>query len=100
MELRPQSPRACSFIRLYIRMLALYPRAFRHEYAEQIEQLVHDRVRYDRPGQRPAVLFWFALAVDLVRSAAHLRLEQLMAPATVARYGGPLGMIGGLLWIM
>jgi hypothetical protein len=80
-------------------MLALYPRAFRHEYAEQIEQLVHDRVRYDHPGQRPGLFFWFALAADLVRSAAHLRLEQLMSPATVARYGGPLGMIGGLLWI-
>ncbi|MEX2314482.1 MAG: hypothetical protein WD628_02110, partial [Thermomicrobiales bacterium] len=86
--------------RLYSRMLALYPRAFRQEYEEQIQQLVRDRLRHDWAGQSPGTLFWLALAVDLFRSAILERMEQLMTPSTVARYGGPLGMIGGLLWII
>ncbi len=61
---RPSSPE-----RLYGRLLALYPRAFRQEYAEHIQQLVRDRVRYDQPGRRPGTIFWMALAIDLCRSA-------------------------------
>lgn len=96
-----QAPRRSpSLERLYGRMLALYPRTFRQEYAEQIRQLVRDRVRYDQPGRGPGAFFWLALGIDLIRSASLLRLEQFMSPATVARYGGPLGMIGGLLWII
>lgn len=86
--------------RVCLRLIALYPPAFRKEYAEHIQQLVRDRVRYDQPGRRPGTIFWLALAVDLFRSALLERLEQFMTPSTVARYGGPLGMIGGLLWII
>jgi hypothetical protein len=96
----PDLQRSSPMVGLYVRLLALYPGSFRREYAEQIEQLVHDRIRYDEPDQRPAMFFWLSLTADLVRSASVLRLEQLMTPANVARYGGPLGMIGGLLWII
>jgi len=94
----PRRPRVPE--RLYSRMLALYPRAFREEYAEQIQHLVRDRLRYDLHGENPGMLFWITLAIDLFRTALLERMEQFMSPSTVARYGGPLAAIGGLIWII
>jgi hypothetical protein len=81
-------------------MLALYPSAFREEYGEPIQQLVRDRIRHDLTGRNPGIGFWITLAFDLFRSALLERMEQRMSPSTVARYGGPLAAIGGLIWII
>lgn len=84
--------------RLYLRLLVLYPSAFRQAYAEQLQQLVQDCVRYDQQSRHPGVSFWFALVVDLIRTALLERLESLMTSSTVSRVAGPLAVIGGFFW--
>jgi hypothetical protein len=98
MARRPGSVRVMSLQGICLRLLTLYPSDFRRDYAEQIQQLVHDQLRYETSGERPAVRFWFALVIDLIRTAFLERLESLMTPATVSRVGGPLAVIGGLFW--
>jgi hypothetical protein len=97
LPLRPRG--SLSPERLYGRLLALYPVAFRADHGDEMRQLVRDRLRYDGPGVGPGIRFWSALYFDLLRTALLERLEQLMEPAILARYGGILGMAGGLLWV-
>jgi hypothetical protein len=98
MEQSHESIRAMSLHGLCLRLLMLYPSDFRREYAEQIQQLVRDRLRYDTPGKPPGIRFWLSLLIDLVRTALLERLESLMTPSTISRVGGPLAVVGGLFW--
>jgi hypothetical protein len=95
---RDAPARSALMERLYWRMIVLYPSAFRQAYAEQLQQLVRDCIRHDRQGRQPGISFWFALAIDLLRTSLLERLESLMTPSTVSRVGGPLAVIGGLFW--
>ena len=58
---------------LYRVLLALYPRSFRHEYAEPMVQLFGDRLR--ERGRR----VWFETAPDLIRTVPVQRMEAAMA---------------------
>jgi hypothetical protein len=57
----------------YRALLALYPRSFRHDYAEPMAQLFGDRL-HDR-GRRA----WLEVAPDLVRTVPVQRMEAVMS---------------------
>jgi hypothetical protein len=58
-------------VRLYSRMLALYPKAYRHEYGSDMVQLFADRYRDERPRGDVFrfVRFWGGMVGDLLKTA-------------------------------
>lgn len=85
--------------RAYGLLLRLYPRTFRNEYDRELRRLVRDRLRDDQPaGPGGVALFWTGMFADLARTAFQERWEQTVNVSTLARWGGPLAMLGGLLW--
>lgn len=58
---------------LYRALVALYPRSFREEYGEAMNQLFGDRLR--ELGGRA----WLETVPDLVRTVPHQRMEAIMA---------------------
>jgi hypothetical protein len=58
---------------LYRALLAIYPRSFRHDYGEAMQQLFGDRLR--ELGARA----WLEIVPDLVRTVPLQRMEAVMA---------------------
>lgn len=75
---------------LYRALLGLYPRSFRHDYGEAMNQLFGDRVR--ELGARA----WLETVPDLVRTSSHQRMEAVMASISPrARVGVLVALVVG-----
>lgn len=84
---------------LYRRLFRLFPPVFRSDYEAAMRQHVADRLRDEQPaGRRALTLFWVAMCADLVKAAAHERIEDNMTTSRLTQYGGSLALLGGLLW--
>jgi signal peptidase I len=81
-----------AFQRMYSLMLYAYPRDFRREYGEQMQQIFRDRCRELAGGEgwRPVARFAAHLTVDLVSSSAR---ERASAVWSAARKPGRRGFI-------
>jgi hypothetical protein len=93
--------------RVYHRLLALYPAAFRDQFAADMVQLFGDQLRDARRAGAPAGSFrlWINAAPDLFMTAfsEQLRRNRTMAhsltvaPSITTRALGMAGVIGGLI---
>ena len=94
--------------RIYRRLLAVYPPAFRARYAEPMAQLFADQLRDVRVAGAGPLRLWFRTVGDLFTSAAseHLRKDRTVAhsaasvPSFSARALGIAGVLAGLVLIV
>lgn len=91
--------------RLYARFLMLYPRRFRHDYGDALQQVFHDLL-HDPTVPRWRV--WLTVLMDIPGSVLPEHLADLQGGremdttrwihGTSARYGALIGLVLGVIW--
>jgi hypothetical protein len=92
---------------LYRFMLRLYPTRLRERFGDEMVQLFGDQLREARSGQgSSAAGFWLRTLGDLVTTAVSERTRtdrsvahSLVAPSTLNRVLGAIGILGGLVLV-
>jgi len=95
--------------RIYRRLLALYPAAYRDRFEAEMVQLFGDQLRDARDVGKPggSLRLWVRIVADLFTSALSERLRRnrtvahsaSVAPSVSARALGAIGVIGGVILI-
>jgi len=86
-------------------LLALYPKRFRREFAEQMQQTFRDarRSTYQRGGSGALLTLWLLTLFDLFASALRERSqnkELVMSRERLRRWAGPLTAFIGAMWVI
>jgi len=91
--------------RLYARFLTLYPRRFRHDYGDALQQVFHDLLH---DPTIPRWQAWRTVLTDIPRSVLPEHLANLRGGpemdmtrwtrSTSVRYGALIGLVLGLVW--
>jgi len=77
----------------------LYPRAFRREYASDMEQLFRDQLAEarQRPGRAPVIRLWARTIADLATSVPPLAMEATVTATTLTSKTACMVLALGLL---
>src|SRR6266540_7291714 len=97
---QPMSPHAPTRHHAAYRvLLMLYPRAFRREYASDMEQLFRDQLAEarQRPGRAPVIRLWARTIADLATSVPPLAMEATVTATTLTSKTACMVLALGLL---